>query len=157
MTYREICLYLLVSGAVAACGEDTGDVALCLAGLEQEEFVLTNDARASAGVAPLQCDARIAEVARAHSQDMCERGYFSHTSLEGLSPFNRMQLAGIAFRIAGENIAAGNATAIATHNQWLNSSGHRRNILSSQYGRIGVGYAECDQGYRHYWTQVFAD
>ena len=71
-------------------------------------------------------------------------------------PSERVANAGLPARGIGENIAAGNATADETHTQWMNSSGHRRNILSADYTRIGIGYATCPNGYRHYWTQVFA-
>ncbi|MFT5353897.1 MAG: hypothetical protein ACI9KE_001097 [Polyangiales bacterium] len=128
----------------------------CGSALEVEEFDLTNDARADEGRPALICDADLAAVARAHSADMCAREYFDHNNLEGQSPGDRVSNAGLAHRGIGENIAAGNGTASETHTQWMNSSGHRGNILSANYTRIGVGYAMCPSGYRHYWTQVFA-
>jgi len=94
-------------------------------------------------------------VARGHSSDMCERDYFDHTSLDGRSPFDRMRDGGVRFSTAGENIAWGQRSAAEVHRSWMNSSGHRRNILGSGYGRIGVGLEEC--GGRMYWTQIFAD
>lgn len=119
-------------------------------------FELANAARAAAGVAPLICDAELAAVARAHSEDMCARDYFSHTSPDGSSPGDRVSAAGLSHSGIGENIAAGNGTADATHEQWMNSSGHRRNILNPDYTRLGVGYAGCSTGWPHLWTQVFA-
>jgi len=65
--------------------------------------------------------------------------------------------AGIRYRRAGENIARGQPTPEDVHRSWMNSTGHRRNILDRDYGRIGVGYVACDGPRRHYWTQVFAD
>ena len=124
----------------------------CGSALEIEEFDLTNGARAEEGRAALICDADLAAVARAHSADMCARDYFDHTNLDGESPGDRVSNAGFSHRGIGENIAAGNDTAAATHTQWMNSSGHRRNILDANYTRIGVGYANCPGGYRHYWT-----
>ncbi len=124
----------------------------CDVAIEQDVIALANQAR---GEAPLRCDPEMSTVARAHSADMCERDYFDHTSLDGRSPFDRMRDAGIRFGAAGENIAWGQPTAAAVHDAWMNSSGHRRNILNGGYRRSGVGYVRC--GGRPYWTQVFAD
>ena len=128
----------------------------CGTALEMEEFALTNAARAEAGVPPLICDPDLTEVARAHSRDMCSRDYFSHTNPDGDGPGQRVSNAGLPHRGIGENIAAGNMSAEATHNQWMGSSGHRRNILNGGYTRIGIGYSGCDTGWPHLWTQVFA-
>jgi len=122
---------------------------------EQEQLVYTNQARADAGLGPLRCDELMTTVARAHAQDMCDQDYFSHTALDGRSPFDRMRDAGVSYRTAGENIAWGQPTPGAVHDAWMRSDGHRRNILGSQYGRIGIGYVDC--GGRPYWVQVFAD
>lgn len=127
----------------------------CGTAVEQAQLALTNAARAEDGDAPLRCDVLMTTVARAHSQDMCDRRYFSHTSLDGRSPFERMRAAGVMFSTAGENIAQGQRTAEAVHTSWMNSSGHRANILNGAYGRIGIGLSECDG--RMYWTQVFAN
>lgn len=129
----------------AGCGTST----------EAAVLVLANEARASTGAGPLTCDVLMTSVARAHSQDMCDRGYFSHTALDGRSPFDRMSDAGVRFGTAGENIAQGQRGADEVHTAWMNSAGHRMNILNGAYRRIGVGLAEC--GGRMYWTQVFAD
>lgn len=118
---------------------------------ELEVIDLVNGARSS----PLECDPGMARAARLHSQDMCDRGYFDHNSLDGRSPFDRMRDEGVSFGTAGENIAYGQSTPAEVHRTWMNSPGHRQNILGSAYRRIGVGYAEC--GGRHYWTQNFAD
>ncbi len=128
-----------------ACGDAT----------ETQELSLTNAARTSAGRAALKCDPLLAKVARAHSQDMCDRNYFSHTDLDGGSFATRIRDAGGSLRTGGENIAAGQRTPAAVHEAWMNSSGHRQNILNSGYGRIGIGYAAC--GGKPYWTQVFTD
>ncbi len=127
----------------------------CGTAVEQAQLALTNAARAEDGDAPLRCDVLMTTVARAHSQDMCDRRYFSHTSLDGRSPFERMRAAGVMFSTAGENIAQGQRTADAVHTSWMNSSGHRANILNGAYGRIGIGLSECDG--RMYWTQIFAN
>lgn len=127
----------------------------CGTTVEQEVMGLASEARASSGLGPLSCDAQMTLVARAHSQDMCDRGYFSHTALDGRSPFDRMREGGVRFGAAGENIAQGQRSASEVHAAWMGSSGHRMNILGGGYRRIGVGLSEC--GGRMYWTQVFAD
>lgn len=123
----------------------------CAGPEEQEVIELTNGERGS----PLTCDEDMARAARKHSQDMCDQGYFSHTSRDGRSPFQRMEDEGVSYRTAGENIAMGQRTPADVHRAWMNSSGHRRNIVNTSYGRIGVGYVDC--GGTPYWTQVFAD
>jgi uncharacterized protein YkwD len=123
----------------------------CVGPEEQEVIDLVNGERSS----PLSCDPGMARAARLHSQDMCDRGYFDHNSLDGRSPFDRMRDEGVSFGTAGENIAYGQSTPAEVHRTWMNSPGHRQNILGSAYRRIGVGYAEC--GGQHYWTQNFAD
>lgn len=123
--------------------------------IEQEVIRLANEARAEAGLGPLTCDPMMVAVARAHSSDMCTRDYFDHTGLDGRSPFDRLRDGGVRFGAAGENIAWGQRDAREVHTSWMNSPGHRRNILGSSYGRIGVGLDRC--GGSMYWTQVFAD
>ncbi|MBX7194190.1 MAG: hypothetical protein K1X94_19200 [Sandaracinaceae bacterium] len=127
----------------------------CGSATEQAVIALANAARSSMGLASLTCDPQMTVVARAHSQDMCDRGYFSHTGLDGRSPFDRLSDGGVRFGAAGENIAQGQRTPDEVHTAWMNSPGHRMNILGSAYRRIGVGLAEC--GGRMDWTQVFAD
>lgn len=128
----------------------------CGTAAEMEELALTNAAREAAGVAPLICDPDLTAVARAHSEDMCARDYFDHTNPDGESPGDRVANAGLTHRGIGENIAAGNMSPAATHEQWMNSSGHRANIENGAYTRIGIGYASCSTGWPHLWTQVFA-
>ena len=122
---------------------------------EQAQLALTNEARAMDGDGPLRCDMAMTAVARAHSQDMCDQNYFSHTGRDGRSPFQRMMAGGVSYSTAGENIAQGQRTAQEVHTSWMGSSGHRANILNGAFGRIGIGLAEC--GGRMYWTQVFAN
>jgi uncharacterized YkwD family protein len=85
---------------------------------------------------------------------MIDKNYFSHTSPTYGSPFDMMKNFGITYSTAGENIAAGQATPKEVVNAWMNSEGHRKNILSSQFTEIGVGYAKGGS-YGHYWTQMF--
>jgi uncharacterized protein YkwD len=86
---------------------------------------------------------------------MCTRGYFDHTGLDGRDPFDRLRDGGVRFSSAGENIAWGQGSAAEVHDAWMNSAGHRRNILAGDYARIGVGLDRC--GGEMYWTEVFAD
>ena len=106
--------------------------------LEAEMIELVNRERAANGLSPVAADPEMAEVARRHSADMFERGYFSHNTPEGTDPFARMRAGGVTFRTAGENLALAPTLAIA-HNGLMNSPGHRANILRPQFGRLGIG------------------
>ena len=108
------------------------------ADLEAQMLELVNQERAAAGLGPLEPDPELLEVARSHSADMFARGYFSHQTLEGESPFDRMRDAGVRFRTAGENLALAPTVQIA-HRGLMNSPGHRANILRPQFGRVGIG------------------
>lgn len=122
---------------------------------EKEVFELVNKERASNGLHTLTWADDIAAVARAHSQDMIDRKFFSHTNPDGNSPFDRLRNAGISYTAAAENIAYGQQTPQAVMNAWMNSSGHRANILNSRVKEIGVGAVKASNG-TIYWTQVFA-
>ncbi|WP_257348743.1 SafA/ExsA family spore coat assembly protein [Pseudalkalibacillus decolorationis] len=122
--------------------------------LEEQVVDLVNKERAKHGLQPLKANWELSRVARFKSKDMIEKNYFSHTSPTYGSPFQMMKDFGISYRAAGENIAAGQSTAQEVMNGWMNSDGHRKNILSSRYTEIGVGYAKGGS-YGHYWTQMF--
>ncbi len=98
---------------------------------------------------PLSWDDGIAAVAQAHSEDMVARGFFDHTNPDGATPFDRLADAGIVYRSAAENIAAGQATGERVLASWLSSSGHRANIENCSLTQHGVGLFD-----RH-WTHVF--
>ncbi|NUR84764.1 MAG: CAP domain-containing protein [Nonomuraea sp.] len=122
-------------------------------GVEDEVVKLTNKARAGKGCDPLVHDPKLRAAAREHSQDMAAKGYFDHTSKNGDSPGDRIRAAGFApVSTWGENIAMGQRTAADVVRGWLNSPGHRANIMNCAFTHIGVGYAK--QG--PIWTQVFA-
>ena len=123
---------------------------------EQQVLALVNQERAKQGLSALSWSDELTAVARAHSKDMAARGFFSHTNPDGQSPFDRMKAAGISYRTAGENIAAGQRTPQEVVNAWMNSEGHRANILNASYTRLGVGYASGSGAYSTYWTQCFA-
>lgn len=122
--------------------------------IENQVITLTNQERAKHGLRALAQDWELSRVARYKSMDMRDKNYFSHTSPTYGSPFTMMKNFGIAYRAAAENIAAGQTTAQEVVNAWMNSPGHRANILSSNYTYIGVGYAQGGSQ-RHYWTQMF--
>ena len=107
------------------------------------------------GLESLASDSQLAAVAQKKAEDMAKNGYFSHTSPTYGSAFDMLKAAGIFYRTAGENIAKGQKNAEAVMNGWMNSAGHRSNILSSSYSRIGVGYAEDKNG-TPLWVQIFA-
>lgn len=118
---------------------------------ENEVIRLVNEIRAESGLKPLLVNWELSRVARFKSQDMVDNRYFSHTSPIYGSPFQMIRDFGLSFRTAGENIAYGQRTPQAVVNAWMNSSGHRANILNASYTQIGVGYAASG----HYWTQMF--
>jgi len=105
---------------------------------------------------PVTMNPQLRGAARAHSQDMADNNYFSHTSQDGRSPWDRMDAAGYSGFSIGENIAAGNRSAADTFSQWLNSAGHCSNMMNPDAEEIGIGYAINPQSrFTHYWTQVF--
>lgn len=122
---------------------------------EQEMFQMVNKERSSRGIATLTFNNALAEVGRAHCEDMFRRGYFSHYTPEGLSPFDRMDKAGISYSFAGENLAL--APNVTTAMQGLmNSPGHKANILSTDFGKVGIGV--IDGGvYGEMFCQEFTD
>ena len=118
---------------------------------EQEVIRLVNEIRVQNGLSALTYNWELSRVARYKSQDMVDNRYFSHTSPTYGTPFQMIRSFGLSYRSAGENIAYGQRTPHAVVNAWMNSSGHRANILSSSYTQIGVGYVANG----HYWTQMF--
>ncbi len=118
---------------------------------EAEVVRLVNEIRVKNGLSPLTQDWQLSRVARYKSQDMRDRGYFSHTSPTYGSPFNMMKSFGITYKTAGENIAKGYGSPKAVVDGWMNSPGHRANILNKSFTHIGVGYVASG----NYWTQMF--
>ena len=119
---------------------------------ETEVIRLVNEIRRENGLNPLTANWELSRVARYKSQDMADNRYFSHTSPTYGSPFQMIKAFGLSYRTAGENIAMGYSTPQAVVDGWMNSSGHRANILNASYTQIGVGYVA--QG--NYWTQMFS-
>ncbi|MBM7838786.1 putative YkwD family protein/spore coat assembly protein SafA [Alkalihalobacillus xiaoxiensis] len=122
--------------------------------MEQQVVSLVNAERAKHGLQPLRENWELSRVARFKSNDMRDSNYFSHTSPTYGSPHQMIRDFGISYRASGENIAAGQTSAQSVFNAWMNSSGHRQNILSANYTEIGVGYSQGGS-YGHYWTQMF--
>ncbi|MGE7926827.1 CAP domain-containing protein [Lysinibacillus xylanilyticus] len=118
---------------------------------EQEVVKLTNAERTKAGLAPFKTDDKLMAAAREKSQDMQSKNYFSHTSPTFGSPFDRMKALGITYKSAGENIAQGQRTPQEVVQAWMDSPGHRANILNEKFTHIGVGYVKSG----NYWTQQF--
>jgi len=118
---------------------------------ESEVIRLVNEIRQKNGLRPLTANWELSRVARYKSQDMRDNGYFSHNSPTYGTPFQMLSAFGLSYRTAGENIAKGYASPQAVVNGWMNSSGHRANILNGSYTQIGVGYVSGG----NYWTQLF--
>ncbi|WP_374705991.1 CAP domain-containing protein [Paenibacillus antibioticophila] len=114
-----------------------------------EVIKLVNQERAKQGLQPLTGDSALNNMALVKAKDMNDNNYFSHTSPTYGSPFEMMKSFGISYRYAGENIAMGQKTPAEVVNAWMNSEGHRANILSANFTLIGVGY------YNGYWAQEF--
>jgi uncharacterized protein YkwD len=103
-------------------------------------LALTNQERAKAGCGPLRTNSALTRAADAHASDMVAKHYFAHDSLDGRSPFDRMKAAGFSGGSMAENIAVGYSSAAAVVKGWMNSPGHRQNILNCGYSMIGIGY-----------------
>ncbi|MEU9604531.1 CAP domain-containing protein [Streptomyces sp. NPDC048057] len=120
--------------------------------LESEVLALVNQERAKVGCSPVQYDAALAKLAGNFSSDMAKRGFFSHTDPDGDTPWDRADQAGVK-NLAAENIARGQGDAAAVMESWMNSDGHRANILNCDYKTLGVGVHLGDGG--PWWTQNF--
>lgn len=101
---------------------------------------LTNEERAKAGCGPLTVEPHLTQSAQGHASDMVKQQYFDHNSKDGSSPFDRMKRAGFTGGAMGENIAAGQSTPQDVMTGWMNSPGHKANILNCSFNQIGVGY-----------------
>ncbi|PWM45325.1 MAG: hypothetical protein DBX47_04620 [Clostridiales bacterium] len=118
---------------------------------EQQVIDLVNQIRVQNGLAKFTTNWQLSRVARYKSQDMHDKNYFSHTSPTYGSPFDMIKNFNISYKTAGENIAKGYTTPKSVVDGWMNSSGHRANILNSSFKQIGVGYVKDG----NYWTQMF--
>lgn len=139
-----------------------GDVLYVPDGNEQNEYAsdtaksvlwLTNVNRSQSGRKALVLDAELCRVAQAKADDMAQRGYFSHNSPTYGSPSQMLKSFGIGYRYMGENIAKGYTSADSVVKGWMNSQGHRENILNASFGKLGVGYNASAKT----WVQIFTD
>ncbi len=121
---------------------------------EQQVADLVNKERAAAGLPALKVNTKLSGVAEKKAEDMRDKNYFSHTSPTYGSPFDMMRQFGVSYKTAGENIAKGQRSPAAVMDGWMNSPGHRANILNSSYTEIGVGYVTDSNG-NTYWVQMF--
>jgi uncharacterized protein YkwD len=119
---------------------------------EAQVLALVNQERAKIGCAPLTEDPELTQLAESFSDDMALRDFFAHTDPDGKSPWDRATLASIA-NLGGENIARGQADAAAVMDAWMNSPGHRANILNCDFQTLGVGVDLANGG--PWWTQDF--
>ncbi|MCC3358091.1 CAP domain-containing protein [Bacillus sp. REN16] len=122
-----------------------------ISNFEKQVIDLTNAQRSKNGLPALKADTGLGKVAKTKANDMQQKNYFSHTSPTYGSPFDMMRDFGVSFKTAGENIAKGQASPEAVVNAWMNSEGHRKNILNPNFTHIGVGH----QASGNYWSQMF--
>lgn len=110
---------------------------------------LVNQERSKRKLAPLTLDPELSEVIQAHTEEMADYKYLSHKNMDGEDPFDRLRRAGIRYQKAAENVAWGQRTPKDVMKSWMNSPGHRKNILGPTYRSIGLGFSGS------YWGQVF--
>lgn len=143
--------------AIQASGDITLYLPILLKSLTFEDQLLSllNAERSARSLATLSADNLLMQVAEAHSQDMVNRNFFSHTNPDGLDPGERLEQAGYQARTWGETLGAGYATPTVIFNGWMDSSTHRAILLSPNFTEIGLGYV-AGGAYGHYWTAVLA-
>ncbi|MBM6406001.1 CAP domain-containing protein [Phycicoccus sp. CSK15P-2] len=146
----------LAAAVVVPAGLVTAESAAAVTNAEMETKVikLVNAERRKAGCADFRVSTQLRRAARKHSHDMRTKNYFSHTSKDGRSPWQRIRAEGYEYGSA-ENIAAGQISAYRVVKAWMTSPGHRKNILNCSNKAIGVGVSRGPSAYRTYWTQDF--
>ena len=131
----------------------TPEVPDTLAAYQGEILRLVNAERTKAGVDPLTLNATLCTAAHLRAQELPTQ--FAHTRPDGTQCFTVLDQVGQNYRTAGENIAAGQTSPAQVVSDWMNSPGHRRNILDASFTQLGVGYVQTDSGYGEYWVQLF--
>lgn len=126
-----------------------------VAAYREEVIRLVNADRAANGLGPVTSTPELMNAAQGRAGEIVTS--FSHTRPNGTSCFTMMDQCGVGYGWAGENIAAGQTSPAAVENAWMNSTGHRANILNGHFNHIGVGLVTTDGGYRYYWVQMFTD
>ena len=114
-----------------------------------------NRERAKVGASPLVLDEKLCEVAQVRAQELVQS--FSHTRPDGSDCYSALIEMNVNYRSAGENIAAGQTTVDSVMECWMNSSGHRANILDQRYRKIGIGLYRTNSGYGWHWVQTFTN
>jgi uncharacterized protein YkwD len=144
---------------VAACAAALAALSLARAHAQDmaaQVLTLVNQQRAANGLPALNRDSALDSAAYQHSNDMATSNTFSHTGSDGSTPGQRINAAGYYWYTCGENIAAGQSSAQAVMDAWMNSSGHRANILSPDFKDIGIAVVyRAGSAYGYYWTQDF--
>lgn len=149
------CLLAATTGAASLTAVAVTPAAAAVS-YAQQVVNLTNNQRRAHGCGNLTVNAALTKAAQAHSADMAARNYFAHNSRNGKTPGARITAAGYSWSRWAENIAAGYQTPSQVVTGWMNSSGHRANILNCKLRDIGVGYVDrSGSTYRWYWTQDF--
>lgn len=174
---KKLCVLILALLLCISCGGATGaggdgnvtggtDTPTDASAFEEAVFNLINDERAAEGLAALLWHADLYDMAKGHANDMCDRDYFDHNNPEGDGPWERAQngTAGAytfdpvvpPFSAIGENLVQGTADADAAMDAWMNSAGHRANILDPDWTHVATGYVECPADPDgSLWIQVF--
>ncbi|HMM43739.1 MAG TPA: CAP domain-containing protein [Thermomicrobiales bacterium] len=135
-----------------------GNEAACFNATESEVLRLLNVERQAAGLAPLSNSRKLNVASYCHSLDMATNGFFSRTDSDGSSPVQRIRAAGYTgWTAVAENIAVGYPSVAAVVNGWMNSSGHRANILNGSLTQVGIGLFETSSGYGLYWSTDFGN
>ncbi len=134
----------------------TGSSNTAVSSYEQKVVELVNVERQKAGLSSLTLDSNISNVARTKSKDMADNNYFAHQSPTYGSAGDMLRKSGINWSAWGENIASGQRTPEAVVTAWMNSPGHKANIMSTNFSKIGVGYVTNSNG-TPYWTQMFTN
>ncbi|MDY6782848.1 MAG: CAP domain-containing protein [Cyanobacteriota bacterium] len=152
----QIAMSSLDRSAIAAPLPPNAPILIAESPYDTQLLQLTNAERQKAGLPPLRYSPQLGQAAQRHAEDMVRNDFFSHTGSNGSSVSDRVRAAGYSYSYVGENISAGSSTPAETIQRWMNSAGHRRNILKSEYTEIGFGYVSAPSSpYGHYWVQVF--
>lgn len=154
---RSLCA--LMGIVLATCGDVSPSEVMgeCENNPRQEVLELVNEIRVANGRSPLELDVRLAFSAQGHSEDMTANNFMAHTGSDGSNPGERMAAAGYPWSGWSENVAAGQPTPESVVNAWMNSDGHRANILRESSEHVGIGYDYATgTNYGHYWTMNFA-
>lgn len=154
VTYNNKVAYVLTKDLTDKPSKPSVEENVSLESYKQEVLRLVNIERAKEGLGSLCMDSQLSKVAQLKSQDMIDNDYFAHNSPVYGTPFEMMKSHGITYRIAGENIAMGHSTPQEVVNGWMNSEGHRKNIMNARFTNLGMGIAQAKSG-RIYWTQMF--